>query len=415
MNRGDAVGRASGRSSLLGHPNAKFSDENGRELRKLRKREKPRLAGPPRLSALRIDELTWGARGGDMSRAHSAGSRNRKSGPCQRASQVVHRVAMMAREIWASQANDSFHLSRRYVHGEQFSSEPQIDDAPVNLGKTFLNMPTLHPGSINTRGSLRRHGVFIAAVQARIDPVRRQRWGLLCDGLHGRTQQILGGTGQDRTSFDDFDPRSRTGGSTAFLISEACQSSQVAPVGAGQVASVGVSQLFTDDRGYARLQGRDADANPSLEMARASLEHHARLVATSSHKRQHIGSGVIQVEENIAGVAILSEGEKINVKALKIACAQEAQHRSPRQLPNIPHSFTWARTSCGAMDQADEIEIIRHGRKLATDCVQSEEESAIGHGPENATEAPRAYNDFSANGNNPLNSVSQLRGAPHGF
>ena len=407
MKRGDAVGRPSWRSSLLGHPSARFLHENGPELRK---REKPRLLRPPRLPVW-IDGLTWHARGDGMNRAHSAGSR--KSRPCQSASQVLRRVAMMAREIWTSQADDSFHLSRRYVHGEQFSSEPQINDAPVNLRKALLNMPTLHPASVNTRGSLRRHGAFIADVQVRIDPMRRRRCGLLCDGLHGRPQQILGGTGQDRTSFDDFYPRSRTEGSTTFLIGEARQSSQVAPVGAGQVTSVDVSQVFTDDCGYARFQGRDADANPSLEMARAGLEHHTRLMALSSHKRQHVGSGAIQVEKNIPCIAILGKGEKINVKALKIACAQEAQHRSPCQLTDIPHSFTWARPSCGAMDQADEIEIIRHGRKLATDCVQSEEESAIGHGPENAAEAPRAYNDFPANGNNPLNPVSQSRGAPH--
>jgi hypothetical protein len=54
MNRGDAIGRASGRWSLLCHPDAKFFDENEPEWRKA---EKPRLAGPPRLSALRIDEL----------------------------------------------------------------------------------------------------------------------------------------------------------------------------------------------------------------------------------------------------------------------------------------------------------------------------------------------------------------------
>lgn len=33
------------------------------------------------------------------------------------------------------------------------------------------------------------------------------------------------------------------------------------------------------------------------------------------------------------------------------------------------------------MDQANEIGIIRHGRELTTDCVQREEESAIGHDP----------------------------------
>jgi hypothetical protein len=44
--------------------------------------------------------------------------------------------------------------------------------------------------------------------------------------------------------------------------------------------------------------------------------------------------------------------------------------------------------------------------------VQSEEECAVGHGHENAIQAPRAYNGFSSNGNNPLKAVSQSRGAP---
>jgi hypothetical protein len=412
MNRGDAVGRASGRSSLLGHPNAKVFDENEQELRK---REKPRLARPLRLSALRVDELRWGARGGDMSRAHSAGSRNRKSRPCQRASQVVHWVAMMAREIRAAQADNSFHLSWRYVQGEQFSSEPKIDDAPVNLGKAFRNMPTLQPGSINMRGSLRRHRALLADVQVRTHPLQRRRRGLLCQGLHGGTQQVLGGTGQDGTRFDDFDPRSRTGGSTAceFLIREARQSSQVTPVGAGQIASISVSQLLTDGRCYGRFQGSGANANPSLKMTRAGLQHHARLMAIGSHERKNLGSGMIQVEENIAGAAMLGIGQKINIMTLKVACAEKAHHRSACQMTRIPNPFAWRRFSGEAMNHADEIEIIRHGRELAAHGVPGKKKSAIAHGHENAIEAPRDYNDFSANGNNPLNSVSQSRGAPH--
>ena len=414
MKPGDAVGRASRRSSFLDRPNAKFSEENGRALKKLSEREKPRLAGPSRLSALRVDELTWGARDGDMSRAHRAGSRNRKSRPCQRTSQVVHRVAMVAWEIWAAQANDSFHLSWRYVQGEQFSSEPQIDDAPVNLGKAFLNMPTLHPGSINTRGSLRRHRAFLVDVQTRINPMRRRSRGLLCEGLHGGTQQILSGTGQDGARFDDFDPRSRTGGSTAceFLIGEARQPSQVTPVGAGQIATIRVSQLLTDERRYGRFQRSAAEANPSLKMTRTRLQHHTRLMAIGSHERKNLGSGVIQVEENIAGVAMLGIGQKINIMTLKVACAKKAHHRTACQLTRIPNPFSWTRFSGEAMNHADEIEIIRHGRELAAHGVPGKKKSAIAHGHENATKASRAYNDFSANGNNPLKSVSQSRGAP---
>ena len=346
-----------------------------------------------------------------MSRAHRGESR--KSRSCQSASQVVVGIAMMARETWTAPAEDRFHLSWRYVNGKQFSSEPQIDDAPVDVRKTILNMPTLHPAAINPCGSLHRHRRFVVDPQGRMDSMRG-RWGMLCDDLHGRTEQILGGAGQDGTSFDDSDPRRRTGRGTALelLIREARQSSQVAPVGAGQIASVGVSQLFTDDRGYGRLHGCGADTNPSLEMTRAGLEHHARLMATGSHPRQHIGPGVIQVKQNIAGVVILGEREKIDVKALKVACAQEAQYRSPQQLTSIPHSFAWARLSCETMDQANEIELIGHRRQLTADCMRGDEESAIPHGHENAAKAPRAYNGFSLNGNNPLNFVSQLRGAP---
>jgi len=120
------------------------------------------------------------------------------------------------------------------------------------------------------------------------------------------------------------------------------QSPQVAPAGAGQIAAVGARQLFTNQRGHDRLQGRKADANPSLEMARAGLQHHTRLMAMVSHKRQHLDSDLIQVEENVAGIAIVGVRKQINIKALKIACTQEAQYRSPHQLAPIPQSFIWA-------------------------------------------------------------------------
>jgi hypothetical protein len=368
--------------------------------------------GPARLSALRVDELTWSMRDSGRSRAHSAG---RKSRSCQGASQIVHWVAMTAREIGASQADDSFHLSGRYVQGKQFSSEPQIDNAPVNLGKAFLNMPTLQPGSVNTRGRLRRHWSFLAEVQARIHAMRRRRCGWLGEGRHGGTQQILGGSGQDRARFDDFDPRSRTRGSTVcdFLIRETCQSSQVTPVGAGQIASISVSQLLTDPGGYGRFQGSGADTNPSLKMARASLQQHTRLMAIASHERKNLGSSVIQVEENVAGVAMLGIRQKINIMTLQVACAEKTHYRSAPQQTRIPNPFSGTRFSGETMNHADEIEIIRHGRELAAHGVPGKKKSAIAHGHENAMEASRNYNDFSANGNYPLNSVSQSRGAPH--
>src|ERR1700688_4873031 len=68
--------------------------------------------------------------------------------------------------------------------------------------------------------------------------------------------------------------------------------------------------------------------------------------------------------------------------------------------------------SCDAVNQADEVESIGHGRELAPDNIPGKKESAIEHGDENAIEALPNYNEVSVNGNNPLNSVSQSRGAP---
>jgi hypothetical protein len=137
-------------------------------------------------------------------------------------------------------------------------------------------------------------------------------------------------------------------------------------------------------------------------------------MAIGTHAGKDIGSDVIEVNQNVAGIALLGIGQKIDVITLLVTCAQKAHYRSTHQLPRIPHSFSWTRLSCGAVNQADEVESIGHGRELAADSVPGKKESAIEHGDENAIEAPRSYNEFSVNGNNPLNSVSQSRGAPQG-
>ena len=86
-----------------------------------------------------------------MSRTHSAGSR--KSSTCQSATHIVFRIAVVAGKMRTSQTENSFHLGRRYVDGQQFSREPQIDDAPVGLGKALPNVPALHPALIDNRST----------------------------------------------------------------------------------------------------------------------------------------------------------------------------------------------------------------------------------------------------------------------
>ena len=313
-----------------------------------------------------------------MRRTHSA--RGRKSGSCQSATQVVLRIAMLAGEMWTAEAENSFHLGRRNVHSQQFSREPQIDDAPVRLGKALANMPTLHPALIDAGSSLDRNRTRGMGYRGKTVPgIGRQ----LCDDWRGTTQQVLGGAGEDGTSRNNPDPGSLTRNhpSLGLLVGKARQSAQVTGAGTGQVAAVSMSQVLSDRHGHGSFQGCGADPNPGLEMAGAGSEQDTRLMAIGSHVWQNTRRRVIQIEENISGVAILSEGEKIDVKALKVACAQEAQYRSPQQLTNIPHSFAWTRPSCAAMNQANDIELIRHGRELAADCVQRKEEFAIKHDP----------------------------------
>lgn len=64
---------------------------------------------------------------------------------------------------------------------------------------------------------------------------------------------------------------------------------------------------------------------PGLEVAGAGLVQDTRLMAIGAHARDDIGSGVIQVEQNITGIAMLGIRPEIDVKALKVTCAQEAQ------------------------------------------------------------------------------------------
>jgi hypothetical protein len=409
---GDAVGRRSGRSSLLSDPGAKFFCKNrGRGS----KQEKPwaGLSSAAGVGAVAAGCVAGQERSRGLSRTHRA--RRRKSSTCQSATQIAFRIAVVAGKIWTSQTENRFHLGCRYVHGQQFSSQPQIDNAPVRLGKALPNTPTFRPALINAGGSVGcNRGRWITYARKIVGSIPHSRRPL-CYQLRGRMQQLLCGRGDARMSFHNLYPRSVTRGraSLELLIGKARQSSQVTPVGAGQVASVGARQLLTDGGRQGRFQGYGADPNPSLEMARAGLQHHTRLMAISTHAGKDIGSGVIEVNQNVAGVALLGIGQKIDVITLLVTCAQKAHHRSTYQLTRIPHSFSWTRLACDAVNQADEVESIGHGRELAADSIPGKKESAIEHGDENAIEAPRNYNEFSLNGNNPLNSVSQSRGAPH--
>jgi hypothetical protein len=93
-------------------------------------------------------------------------------------------------------------------------------------------------------------------------------------------------------------------------------------------------------------------------MARATLKHHTRLMAIGSHEGKDMGSGVIEVNHNVAGVVLLGIGQKIDAITLLVTCAQKSHHRPTYQLTRIPQSFSWTRLSCGPVNQADAVESI---------------------------------------------------------
>src|SRR5260370_3057900 len=110
---GDAVGRLSGRSSLLSDPGEKFICENrGRGS----KQEKT-WAGLS--SAAGVGAVAAGCMAGQemsrgLSRTHRA--RRRKSSTCQSATQIAFRIAVVAGGIWDFQAGNSLHHCLTNVH-----------------------------------------------------------------------------------------------------------------------------------------------------------------------------------------------------------------------------------------------------------------------------------------------------------
>ena len=305
--------------------------------------------------------------------------------PCtgQGAAQIVFRITMVARKIGTAQAQNFPDLSWGGVLGEQFSGQPEIDDAPIGLREALQNTPTLNPTLIHNRSALWRDA---AAVWCRAELLgcgnrrscRSQRQRLLSGGEH-----FLGGGGQDWFRLDDVDRRRETGefASRRFEVAEAGQTTQVAPIGAGPIAVVALSQKPAQIRGQCRLQRRGADPNPSLEVARASLEHDTGLMPMDAHLLEHLRTGMIQVEEDVTRIAAIGVRPEEDVEASVVVCAQKTHHGVACQLLRGPQPLSRSWFTADGMDQADQINLIRHRRQLATDSLPGEK-FAVEHGAE---------------------------------
>jgi hypothetical protein len=152
-----------------------------------------------------------------------------------------------------------------------------------------------------------------------------------------------------------------------------------------------IPQLFR----ASRFEERRKDQNRYPSSLRSAFPFGA-------HAGKDKGSGVIKIEQNIAGVAMLGKGQQIDVIPLTVACAPKAHDRSRHQLTRIPKPFSRTRLSRGPMNQAEKVEIIRHGRERRIACEVRKNPRS--NADSSAIESPCRYKDFSAISNNPLTS-----------
>jgi hypothetical protein len=303
--------------------------------------------------------------------------------------EVAIRIAVAARKMRAGEPEDGLDLRSGFALREQVPGDPQIHDAPIRLRKALKNMPSLHTTPVD-RGGLFRAG-WARLSGCRVDTElrgRMPRW--LCtlpDGL----QQRLGARRQTHTSVDQFHPGSVTVrcASCGLLIGKPREPSQVTPVRAGQIATIGMRQQPAGRSRHRRFQRRDAEANPGLPTAGAGLEHHTRVMSVGAHDLHDLRIGAIQVDENVACVLVSGVGLNIHVASFPVASAQKADGGSTHQLGRRPKPFSGKRLTCWVVNQTDQIQLVGHRRELAPDSLPGQKESAVVHDRNLAIETTR--------------------------
>ena len=89
--------------------------------------------------------------------------------------------------------------------------------------------------------------------------------------------------------------------------------------------------------------------------------------------------GVVQIQQDVAGVPVVSIGLKVYVTAFTIANAQESYCRLLAQLGGRPEPFARECGSGGVVNQPNQIEIMWHRGELSSNAAQGEEQTTIKH------------------------------------
>ena len=153
----------------------------------------------------------------------------------------------------------------------------------------------------------------------------------------------------------------------------------MSPIAAGAIALIPARQFAADGARHYRRQWSRTHVHPGLEMARAGFHHGARLMPLCAHGSEHAGLGLIQIDQNVAGIAANCVRLKVHVIAIVVTSAQEAHDRFPSELRSGPQSHPRQRSAAVVVNQTDEIPFARHGRELAMNGLERKRQSAIRH------------------------------------
>ena len=339
-------------------------------------RSKPEQAGR---SGVLVRLHTGGARGGRGKRR----SAQLAQSPCECAAQIIVGMAVATWKAWACAAEHGFHRRHAGSLAQQLLGDPFVGNAPIGLWKALRNAQAIQPSRIDLschRGvTIRTHRM----AGARIAKGRHGRKGV------GRTRYLAPGSldqrstvgGEANLGVQDLHP-----GSIAvrlppcgFLVGEAGQPSQMAPIGTGQVSAIGQGQLFADRAGDGWFKRGSADPNPSLEAAGAGLEHETGFMPVGAHTVERRGLAVIQIYQRVAGIAIACIGLDIYVTAVAVANPQKSQRRFAGQLARCPQPFSGEWSVRGVMNEADQIQVVGQRSELTADSLQGEKKCAIEH------------------------------------
>ena len=295
----------------------------------------------------------------------------------KRAAQVVLGIGVTAREAGAAELQHRSDLVGRHTTAEQALSDPQIGDAPIRGRETLRNLQAMQPAGVDAASTGRRQRAVggKGSARRRRPPDRRRsppdfRLGVMAQSRVGS---------QLRLRVHQPDPRSRTTRLAAcgFLVGEPRQSSAMAPIGTGPVGAVKGGQVCGDGGSHSRLQRSQAEANPGLQMVGAGAQHDRRLMPIGAHGVDGLVMGAIQIEENVAGVAVAGEGVKEDIVSLAIAQPQEGDRGAMGELNSGPNAVSGKGLAAAAVNQTNLVIVAGHGRQLPAHGLQGEEESAI--------------------------------------